>query len=170
MCLSVLCVRSKCCCVIGPPDDPEDPLLEASAERGRGGGEQEGGTVPPHPERADRGEGDEHPAAEAAARSAPADKVHTRTHTHTLRSPVVYLRPQHQVQHLFSFTTGGRRPCPSVRPWTAWSWTWVRTMKTKTSRRSKKKRWPKCKAETPTLTWNIVFSQTSNITLLRPLF
>lgn len=68
--------------MIGPPDDPEDPLLEASAERGRGGGKQEGGTVPPHPERADRGEGDEHPAAEAAARSAPADKVHTRTHTH----------------------------------------------------------------------------------------
>lgn len=65
--------------MIAPPDDPANPLPEASAERGRGGGEQEGGAVPPHPEGAGRGEGDERAAAEAAAGAAPADKV--RTHT-----------------------------------------------------------------------------------------
>ena len=66
---------------IGPPDDPEDPLPEAPGERGGGGGEQEGGAVPQRPERAGRGEGDEQPAAEAAARPAPADKVRALTHT-----------------------------------------------------------------------------------------
>lgn len=68
--------------MIGPPDDPEDALSEASAERGGGGDEQEGGAVPPHPERAGRGEGDERPAAEAAARPAHADEVRTLIHTH----------------------------------------------------------------------------------------
>lgn len=66
--------------MIGPADDPEDPLSEASAERDGRGGEPEGGAVPPHPERAGRGEGDEQPAAEAAAGPTPADKVHTVTH------------------------------------------------------------------------------------------
>lgn len=65
--------------MIGPPDDPANALPEASAERGRGGGEQEGGAVPPHPEGAGRGEGDQRAPAEAAARAAPADKV--RAHT-----------------------------------------------------------------------------------------
>lgn len=69
--------------MIGPPDDPEDALSEASAERGGGGGEQEGWAVPPHPERAGRGEGVERPAAEAAARPTPADKVRPLIHTHT---------------------------------------------------------------------------------------
>lgn len=58
-------------------DDPEDSIPEAPAERGRGGVQQEGGTVPPLTEGAGWGEGDQRPAAEAAAGTTSADKVQT---------------------------------------------------------------------------------------------
>lgn len=66
--------------MICSPDDPEDPLSEAPAEWGRGGGKQEGGTVPAHPERAGWGEGDNQPPTEAAAWPTPADQVWTVLH------------------------------------------------------------------------------------------
>ena len=92
--------------MIGPPDDPEDALSEASAERGRGGDEQEGDAVPPHPERAGRGEGDERPAAEAAARPAPAVKVRSLIGQHSLSTDVKVALKIHFVADFqrFSFT------------------------------------------------------------------
>lgn len=75
--------------MIGIPDNPEDALAEASAQRGGGGGEQEGRAVPPHPERAGRGEGVQRTSAETADGAKPADKVHThgcfnRSNAHSL--------------------------------------------------------------------------------------
>lgn len=73
---------------LAPADGPENPLAQASAERGRGGGRQEGRSAPSLSTGTGRGEGSERAASEAAARPTPANKVcsrraRARTHTRT---------------------------------------------------------------------------------------